>query len=160
MDGQDIYTTLDSRLQNTLEDLMTQVNEKYEPVSMTAMLMEAKTGEIVAMSQRPTFNPETKQGLDDNGTWQNLLVESPYEPGSTIKLFTTAASMEQGQFNPNELFNRVGGIQVGDVTVNDHDYTRLNGKEYLNYRQAISWSSNIGMVKLEQKWVMKNGWNI
>ena len=51
------------------------------------------------MSQRPTFNPETKQGLDDNGTWQNLLVESPYEPGSTIKLFTTAASMEQGQFN-------------------------------------------------------------
>ncbi|MEM5199493.1 peptidoglycan D,D-transpeptidase FtsI family protein, partial [Enterococcus faecium] len=151
VDGQDIYTTLDSRLQNTLEDLMTQVNEKYEPVSMTAMLMEAKTGEIVAMSQRPTFNPETKQGLDDNGTWQNLLVESPYEPGSTIKLFTTAASMEQGQFNPNELFNRVGGIQVGDVTVNDHDYTRLNGKEYLNYRQAISWSSNIGMVKLEQK---------
>lgn len=80
VDGQDIYTTLDSRLQNTLEDLMTQVNEKYEPVSMTAMLMEAKTGEIVAMSQRPTFNPETKQGLDDNGTWQNLLVESPYEP--------------------------------------------------------------------------------
>lgn len=42
VDGQDIYTTLDSRLQNTLEDLMTQVNEKYEPVSMTAMLMEAK----------------------------------------------------------------------------------------------------------------------
>ena len=47
VDGQDIYTTLDSRLQNTLEDLMTQVNEKYEPVSMTAMLMEAKQAKLL-----------------------------------------------------------------------------------------------------------------
>ncbi|EGP9953912.1 penicillin-binding protein 2, partial [Listeria monocytogenes] len=158
VDGQDIYTTLDSRLQNTLEDLMTQVNEKYEPVSMTAMLMEAKTGEIVAMSQRPTFNPETKQGLDNNGTWQNLLVESPYEPGSTLKLFTSAAAIEQGLFNPNESFNRIGGITVGDTTINDHDVGNLKDKTSLTYRQAISWSSNIGMVNLEQrmggdKWV-------
>ncbi|MCU9778252.1 penicillin-binding transpeptidase domain-containing protein, partial [Enterococcus faecalis] len=57
-------------------------------------------------------------------TWQNLLDESPYETGSTNNLFTTAAPMEQGKFNPNELLNRVGGIQVGDLTVNDHDYTR------------------------------------
>ncbi|MGC3771972.1 penicillin-binding transpeptidase domain-containing protein, partial [Enterococcus faecalis] len=122
------------------------------------MLMEAKTGEIVAMSQRPTFNPETKQGLDNNGTWQNLLVESPYEPGSTLKLFTSAAAIEQGLFNPNESFNRIGGITVGDTTINDHDVGNLKDKTSLTYRQAISWSSNIGMVNLEQrmggdKWV-------
>ena len=110
------------------------------------------------MSQRPTFNPETKQGLDNNGTWQNLLVESPYEPGSTLKLFTSAAAIEQGLFNPNESFNRIGGITVGDTTINDHDVGNLKDKTSLTYRQAISWSSNIGMVNLEQrmggdKWV-------
>ena len=55
----------------TLEDLMTQVNEKYEPVSMTAMLMEAKTGrKLLPCLNGQHLNPETKQGLDDNGTWQ------------------------------------------------------------------------------------------
>jgi penicillin-binding protein 2X len=150
-DGQDIYTTLDVRLQSKLESLMDPVVEKYEPENVTAMLMDAKTGEILAMSQRPTFNPETKAGLDNDGTWQNLLVEGSYEPGSTMKLFTTAASMELGQYNPNETFSRVGGIKIGDRTINDHDNTNLQGKEYLTYRQALSWSSNVGMVNLEQR---------
>ena len=61
-------------------------------------------------------------------------------------------------FNPNESFNRVGGITVGDTTINDHDVGNLKDKTSLTYRQAISWSSNIGMVNLEQrmggdKWV-------
>lgn len=152
VDGQDIYTTLDSRLQSKLESLLDPVVEKYEPKELTAMLMKAKTGEIVAMSQRPSFNPETKEGLSGKDVvWRNLLVEDAFEPGSTMKLFTSAASIEQGQFNPNESFYRVGGITVGDVVISDHDRDNLQGKESLTYRQAISWSSNIGMVKLEQK---------
>lgn len=55
VDGQDIYTTLDSRLQSYLETLMDQVNEEYQPEELTAMLMKAKTGEILAMGQRPTL---------------------------------------------------------------------------------------------------------
>ena len=87
---------------------------------------------------------------------KNLLVESPYEPGATIKLFTTAASMEQGQFNPNELFNRVGGIQVGDVTVNDHDYLPVERQRIFGLSSGISWSSKYWYeVKLELKWVIE-----
>src|SRR5699024_11990189 len=82
-DGSDAYLTLDSRLQTYLETLMTEVYEKYEPTSMTVMLVEPETGEIVAASQRPTFNLETKEGIDD--MWQNLLVEKAYEPGSDRK---------------------------------------------------------------------------
>lgn len=152
-DGQDIYTTLDSRLQIYLESLMDPVAEKYEPENLTAILMEAETGDILAMSQRPTFNPETKEGINDDTKWSNLFVQDQYEPGSTMKIFTTAAALNEKLFTPDETF--VGGeIKVYDATINDHDY---GVKGILTFRQALSWSSNNGMVRLEQR-LKDDGW--
>ncbi|HAQ1184535.1 TPA: penicillin-binding protein [Enterococcus faecium] len=148
VDGQDIYTTLDSRLQSYLETLMDQVNEEYQPEELTAVLMKAKTGEILAMGQRPTFNPETMEGLTGkDAIWRNFLVQDSYEPGSTMKVFTTAAAIEEGEFNENETFQS-GKIQVEDATINDRDFGE---KGVLTMRQALSWSSNVGMVILEQR---------
>lgn len=148
VDGQDIYTTLDSRLQSYLETLMDQVNEEYQPEELTAVLMKAKTGEILAMGQRPTFNPETMEGLTGkDAIWRNFLVQDSYEPGLTMKVFTTAAAIEEGEFNENETFQS-GKIQVEDATINDHDFGE---KGVLTMRQALSWSSNVGMVILEQR---------
>ncbi|HFM8399798.1 penicillin-binding transpeptidase domain-containing protein [Enterococcus faecium] len=148
VDGQDIYTTLDSRLQSYLETLMDQVNEEYQPEELTAVLMKAKTGEILAMGQRPTFNPETMEGLTGkDAIWRNFLVQDSYEPGSTMKVFTTAAAIEEGEFNENETFQS-GKIQVEDATINDHDFGE---KGVLTMRQALSCSSNVGMVILEQR---------
>ncbi|HBL3258250.1 TPA: penicillin-binding protein [Enterococcus faecium] len=148
VDGQDIYTTLDSRLQSYLETLMDQVNEEYQPEELTAVLMKAKTGEILAMGQRPTFNPETMEGLTGkDAIWRNFLVQDSYEPGSTMKVFTTAAAIEEGEFNENETFQS-GKIQVEDATINDHDFGE---KGVLTMRQALSWSSNVGVVILEQR---------
>lgn len=148
VDGQDIYTTLDSRLQSYLETLMDQVNEEYQPEELTAVLMKAKTGEILAMGQRPTFNPETMEGLTGkDAIWRNFLVQDSYEPGSTMKVFTTAAAIEEGEFNENETFQS-GKIQVEDATINDHDFGE---KGVLTMRQALSRSSNVGMVILEQR---------
>ena len=148
VDGQDIYTTLDSRLQSYLETLMDQVNEEYQPEELTAVLMKAKTGEILAMGQRPTFNPETMEGLTgEDAIWRNFLVQDSYEPGSTMKVFTTAAAIEEGEFNENETFQS-GKIQVEDATINDHDFGE---KGVLTMRKALSWSSNVGMVILEQR---------
>ncbi|MBO1088087.1 penicillin-binding transpeptidase domain-containing protein [Enterococcus hirae] len=148
VDGQDIYTTLDSRLQSYLETLMDQVNEEYQPEELTAMLMKAKTGEILAMGQRPTFNPETMEGLTGkDAVWRNFLVQDSYEPGSTMKVFTTAAAIQEGKFNENETYQS-GKIKVADATINDHDF---GAKGVLTMRQALSWSSNVGMVMLEQR---------
>lgn len=145
VDGKDIYTTIDSRIQSQLESLMDPVLEEYKPENMTAMLMKAKTGEILAMSQRPSFNPETKEGIKE---WRNLLVEDRFEPGSTMKLFTSAAAMQEGKFNPNTTFAYpAGGYVLDDRTVNDHDFGAVGP---LTFRQAISWSSNVGMLTLEQ----------
>ncbi|MEI5994860.1 peptidoglycan D,D-transpeptidase FtsI family protein [Candidatus Enterococcus mansonii] len=149
VDGKDIYTTLDSRIQSRLETLLDPVVEEFKPENMTAMLMKAKTGEILAMSQRPSFNPETKEGLGKDTPWRNILVEDKFEPGSTMKLFTAAAAIQEGKFNPNATFvYPAGGYKLDDRTVNDHDYGAVGP---LTFRQAISWSSNVGMLTLEQQ---------
>ncbi len=151
-DGQDIYTTIDSNLQFRLEELMDEVAKEAEPVEATATVVDPATGEVLAASQRPTFNPETKEGLtkekkdDPEPTWQNLLVQSSFEPGSTMKVFTVAAAVESGNFNEHATFQS-GSIDVGDATINDWDF----GSGMLTFRQALAHSSNVGMVHLEQK---------
>lgn len=153
VDGKDIYTTLDSRLQSYLETLMDSVVKQYNPEELTATLMEADSGEILAMAQRPTFNPETMEGLTgDSAVWRNFLVQDTYEPGSTMKVFTTAAAIDEGVYDENETYTS-GKITVGDATINDHDY---GAKGTLTMRQALSWSSNVGMVMLQQR--MGDAW--
>ncbi|MEB6084667.1 penicillin-binding transpeptidase domain-containing protein [Enterococcus casseliflavus] len=146
VDGKDVYTTIDSRIQSYLETLMDSVFKENKPENLTANLMDAKTGEIVAMAQRPTYNPENLDSIND---WQNLLVEDNYEPGSTMKILTTAAAIDQGIFNENETFTpSPDGMKLYDATINDWDFGQ---KGTLTMRQALSWSSNIGMVTLEQR---------
>ena len=141
-DGSDVYLTLDSRLQTYLETLMTEVYEKYEPTSMTVMLVEPETGEIVAASQRPTFNLETKEGIDD--MWQNLLVEKAYEPGSTIKVLTVAAAIEEGVFDPDSFYDS-SPVTMGDSTIADYNGI---GWGVITELEGLSQSSNTLMIHL------------
>lgn len=141
-DGSDAYLTLDSRLQTYLETLMTEVDEKYEPTSMTVMLVEPETGEIVAASQRPTFNLETKEGIDD--MWQNLLVEKAYEPGSTIKVLTVAAAIEEGVFDPDSFYDS-SPVTMGDSTIADYNGI---GWGVITELEGLSQSSNTLMIHL------------
>lgn len=141
-DGSDVYLTLDSRLQTYLETLMTEVYKKYEPTSMTVMLVEPETGEIVAASQRPTFNLETKEGIDD--MWQNLLVEKAYEPGSTIKVLTVAAAIEEGVFDPDSFYDS-SPVTMGDSTIADYNGI---GWGVITELEGLSQSSNTLMIHL------------
>ena len=144
-DGSDVYLTLDSRLQTYLETLMSEVYEKYSPTSMTAMLVEPETGEIVAASQRPTFNLETKEGIDD--MWQNLLVEKAYEPGSTIKVLTVAAAIEEGVFDPNAFYDS-SPVTMGDSTIADYNGI---GWGVISELEGLSQSSNTLMIHLVEE---------
>ena len=153
IDGKDIYTTLDSRLQTYLDSLMTEAYKKNKPENMTGVLMNAKTGEILAAAQQPSFNPEDKSTLGGKDfTWLNLLLQETYEPGSTMKILTTSAAIDQGVFNENETFQS-GQIQIADTTIDDWDHGALGP---LTMRQALSWSSNKGMVILQQR--MQDRW--
>lgn len=140
--GMDIHLTLDKRMQVLLESVMTEVDDKYNPKAMTATLMNPKTGEIIATSQRPTFNGTTKEGIDD--LWMNLLVEYMYEPGSTFKALTLAAAVNEGIFNPNAYFES-GMIEVTGEPIYD---VNRNGWGTITYLEGVARSSNVSFVKL------------
>lgn len=142
IDGKDIYLTLDRRLQTYLESLMTQVYEEAEPESMVAMLVNPKTGAIMAASQRPTFNATTMEGIDLK--WQNLLVEESFEPGSTFKILTVAAAIEEGVFYPNATFQS-GSIAVEGGIISD--FNKIGWGE-ISYLEGFARSSNVAVVKL------------
>ncbi|MGX7148951.1 penicillin-binding transpeptidase domain-containing protein [Enterococcus ureasiticus] len=150
VDGSDVYTTLDSNLQSYLEELLDNATQKYQPEHITATLMEAKTGNILATSQRPSFALDTKKGLDDPNTarWSNILVEDVYEPGSTMKSMMVASAIEENKFNESEQFAS-GSIKVDDTKIND--WNNGVGDGNMTFRQGLAWSSNVGMVTLQER---------
>ena len=80
---------------------------------MTAVVMEAKTGKIIAATQRPTLHAE------NNPVWRNMLVQDAYEPGSVMKILSLAAAIDTGHFNPNATFNSGTWALIGQVLVGE-----------------------------------------
>lgn len=144
-DGNDLYLTLDKKMQTYLESLVSQVNDKYLPSQLTAMLVEPKTGDIVAATQRPTFNGTTKEGIST--MWNNLLTDEAYEPGSTMKVLALAAAINEGVFDPNEKYDS-GKIQIFKDLV--RDYNKV-GWGRINYLESLAHSSNVAFVHVVQK---------
>ncbi len=144
-DGDNIYLTIDKTIQNFLEDSMSRVYEKYKPESMMAVVANPKTGEILAVSQRPTFNPQTGEGL--NNSWINDMTETTIEPGSTMKIFTLATAIQEGKWNPNETYQS-GQYRVFDRTIRDANQV---GWGRITYLEGIQRSSNVGMANLLKK---------
>lgn len=112
--------------------------------------MEAKTGNILATSQRPSFELDTRKGLDDPETarWSNILVEDIYEPGSTMKSMMVASALEENKFNETEQFTS-GTIKIDDTTISD--WNNGVGEGDMTFRQGFAWSSNVGMVTLHER---------
>lgn len=143
--GDNVYTTLDTRLQTFLETEMSQVQGQVKANSMNAVLMNAKTGAILAATQRPTFNATTKKGLDK--VWRNTLVQDAYEPGSTMKIFTLASSIDSGHYNGNATYQS-GKYTIGNQVVPDWN---TSGWGTITYDKGFAVSSNVAMAHLEQQ---------
>ena len=140
--GNNIYLTIDKTIQNLLEDALNKAEEKYNPEKMTAVVANPKTGEILAMSQRPTFEPNTREGLSTN--WLNEAVEQTIEPGSTMKIFTLASAIEEGVWDPNATYTS-GAYKVFDRTIRDHNVV---GWGNITYLEGFQRSSNVSMAYL------------
>ena len=153
-DGKDVYTTLSAELQTYLETRMDVFQEKVKGKFVSATLVSAKTGEILATTQRPTYNADTKEGLDIKNlrTWNTILYQDQYEPGSTMKVMTLAAAIDHGTFPAyNEVYYN-NELQVKDAIIKDWEINMgLSEGRYMNIAQGFAYSSNIGMTKLEQK---------
>ena len=151
VDGKDVYTTISSTLQSFMETQMNTFQEKVKGKYMTATLVSAKTGEILATTQRPTFDADTKEGLTKDFVWRDILYQSNYEPGSTMKVMTLAAAIDNNTFPGGEVFNS-SELKVADATIRDWDVNEgLTGGGMMTFSQGFAHSSNVGMTLLEQK---------
>ncbi|MCT4783596.1 MULTISPECIES: penicillin-binding transpeptidase domain-containing protein [Exiguobacterium] len=117
-DGADVQLTIDHRIQQLLDTKMDELYKEYAPKNATAIIMDPKTGEIVALSDRPSFDPNTREIT----SYSNFSVSSRFEPGSTMKIFTLAAAINEGVFDPNELY-KSGSYTYGRTTFNDYNIT-------------------------------------
>lgn len=151
VDGKDVYTTISSTLQSFMETQMNVFQEKVKGKYMTATLVSAKTGEILATTQRPTFDADTKEGLTKDFVWRDILYQSNYEPGSTMKVMTLAAAIDNNTFPSGEYFNS-SELKIADVTIRDWDVNDgLTTGRMMTFLQGFALSSNVGMTLLEQK---------
>ncbi|VKY27077.1 penicillin-binding protein 2X [Streptococcus pneumoniae] len=151
MDGKDVYTTISSPLQSFMETQMDAFQEKVKGKYMTATLVSAKTGEILATTQRPTFDADTKEGITEDFVWRDILYQSNYEPGSTMKVMMLAAAIDNNTFPGGEVFNS-SELKIADATIRDWDVNEgLTGGRMMTFSQGFAHSSNVGMTLLEQK---------
>lgn len=151
VNGKDVYTTLSSPLQSFMESQMDAFQEKLKGKYMTATLVSAKTGEILATTQRPTFNADTKEGITEDFVWRDILYQSNYEPGSAMKVMTLASSIDNNTFPSGEYFNS-SEFKMADATTRDWDVNEgLTTGGMMTFLQGFAHSSNVGMSLLEQK---------
>ncbi|MCS4486180.1 penicillin-binding protein [Staphylococcus americanisciuri] len=157
--GDDVHLTIDSNIQVFVEEALDKMVERYEPKDLFAVVMDAKTGEILAYSQRPTFNPET--GEDFGKKWANDLYQNLYEPGSTFKTYGLAAAIQEGVFKPNEKYESgYRDIQGSRI----YDWNK-EGWGKIPMSLGFTYSSNTLMMKLQdlvgadkmQSWYEKFG---
>ncbi len=125
--------------------------EKTKGVYANATLMSAKTGEILATTQRPTFDPDTKEGLDKKDlNWNSTLYQGFFEPGSTMKVMTLAAAIDNKTFNPNEYYTN-NTYTLADAKINDWTVNEGRPPQTLTFANGFALSSNVGMTMLEQR---------
>ena len=154
LSGHDLYLTLDSKLQNPLEEILDRYDAQYQPETLNAYLVELNSGKLRAAAQRSTFNLNTREGIETE--WKNLMVEEAYEPGSTVKILTMSVAYDQHLYQPGETYQS-GSIQVYDQVVKDYN---LVGWGRISFEEGLARSSNVAMVNLvnrmgSDKWVQK-----
>ena len=145
--GQDVQLTIDRDLQWYAQQALSQKVAETAAVNGSVVVMDPRTGEVLAMATAPTFNPDdrSKTGVED---LRNPAIQDAYEPGSVNKIITAAAALEAGVVTPDSVITIPSTYQVGAHTVHDAE---AHGLEHLTFTGVLAKSSNIGTVQVAQR---------
>ncbi len=146
--GLDIELTNDLHLQEILEREFDNAVAKYDPDQMIGIIMDPNTGEILAMASRPTYDPENYQDYDQEIFNRNLPIWSTYEPGSTFKIVTFSAALEEGVMKLEDRFFDPGYAIVDGVRIRDW---KAGGHGDQSMLEVIMNSCNPGFIELGQR---------
>ncbi|TFE00384.1 stage V sporulation protein D [Jeotgalibacillus salarius] len=144
--GTDLHLTIDLNVQNVLERELTNAQEKYEADQILAIAMNPKTGEILGMASRPDFDPANYQKFSPDIYNRVLPIWRTYEPGSTFKIITLAAALEEGLVDlEKEQFYDSGHVEVAGVHL--HCWQR-EGHGSQTFLEVVQNSCNPGFIEL------------
>lgn len=143
-DGHSVQLTLDPAIEKETERVLAEVGETYSPKGATAIVMDPRNSQVLAMANWPPFDPANLAQASPEDL-MNRATGFTYEPGSTFKAFTVSAALEQGVVTPTSTFTIPPSIRVADRTIEDAEE---HGTEDLSVAEILAKSSNIGAVEI------------
>jgi len=153
-DGHDVVLSIDRRIQYLAHRELVKTVELYKAKAGSAIVLDAKTGEVLAMANVPTYNPNNPVNIQ--GKSRNRAIVDIFEPGSTMKPMTVAAGLESGQYQPDtKIQTSPGYMSIGPATIHD---SHAHG--VLTVAEVIQKSSNVGASKIALSLDRKYMWNM
>jgi len=142
-DGLNIYLTVREPIQAIMEEELDNLMEKWKPKAAYAVMADPYTGNIIAVAQRPTYNPNDRATMMAEA-WRNRITEDIFEPGSTMKPFAVSGALDEGVVKPDTIFECEKGrwYYAGKLLRDSHPYGMMS------VSQIIQKSSNIGTAKI------------
>jgi cell division protein FtsI (penicillin-binding protein 3) len=141
--GKDLTLSVDSKLQYIAFENVKAAVEKFKAKAGAAVVLDVHTGEVLALANWPTYNPNDRRVLTGDQL-RNRVMTDTFEPGSTLKPFTVALALDTKRVRPGTVYQTAPGYMViGDRTIHDS-----HPKDALTVAQIIQKSSNIGMAKI------------
>jgi cell division protein FtsI (penicillin-binding protein 3) len=142
--GRDLRLTLDAAIQERTEAVLAGVGRRYRAKGATALVLDPRTGEVLAAANWPQFDPNRAGGPPAYAR-QNRSVAASYEPGSTFKPFTVSGALEDRVIRPDQIFTLPPTIRVADREIRE---AHPRGTEKLSVAQILAQSSNVGAVTI------------
>ena len=145
-EGRRVTLTIDERIQHVTETALAEAIRDTGSISGTAVVLDPRTGEVLAMASLPSFNPNRFAAFPERDRSNRAIADS-YEPGSIFKIVTAAAGLQEGVVSPLEMIDCGNGfIEIAGTRINDHKvFTSLT------FQDVIAKSSDIGVVRVAQR---------
>ena len=159
--GDDIQLTIDAAIQDRAEEAIADATERYSAKGATAIVMDPKSGDILAMANSPGYDPSDLESASEESL-SNRATSFTYEPGSTFKAFTVGAALDEGQVTPDTSFHLPSTIKVADREIEEaHARPPIDA----TVSEILAMSSNVGAVQIGldlgaetfDEWVRKLG---
>ncbi|MBS0350999.1 MAG: penicillin-binding protein 2 [Proteobacteria bacterium] len=153
--GHDLVLSIDKRIQYSAYQALKAAVTQYQAESGSVVVLDARTGEVLAMVNQPSFNPNNRPKQHD-GRYRNRAVTDMYEPGSTLKTFTLALALASGKYTPNTIIDtRPGWMNVGGYRITDDDDFGV-----ISLKEVLAMSSNIGATKIMMSLSPQDHWKL
>jgi cell division protein FtsI (penicillin-binding protein 3) len=145
--GDDLHLTLDAAIQERTEAVLNEVGQTYQPAGATAVVMDPRTGEVLALANWPRVDPDDLGGAPGYAR-QNRAIQASYEPGSTFKAITVSGALEEKLVEPETQLAVPPTLQVADRTIGE---AHEGGGGTLTVADIVARSSNVGSVMIGLK---------